>query len=726
MRGNPPGIAMSNTHIDTIQTIQEMYPGRGGILSKIGSWLCVWEIYPILAIAAFLRFYQLTTTEFDADQALILQMARDAINHGLIPATGIIASIRIANPPAVVYLFMIPAAISSNPLWSAIFVGLLNVIGVLLTYIFVRRYYERIASIIASLLYATAAEPLHFNRFIWQLNIIAPFVILFIFALFWGVVDRRKGWLFPALVLLSILIQLHVTMLILFSLVLVALILSPGTVRLRDLALGLIFLLLLFSTYLLWEFSIKFDDLNILLQLSKLHSHFDLTALNSYELLLQPYGNIPTNTHSLQYKLIPILEWLSPTMAILIVCALTSMIMGVIASAHMWRSDSSIDEENRTSHYSLRSILQSMSALWHDFRAAPKRCGYFLLLCWQIVPIIILSRHSVPVFPYYLLMVLPGPFIIIGILLSTLAYWFQQQGGMWRIAHYGVYVCTCLVIVAQLLGSTAVLIDEASGNNLHGYSYNTLSSLEDALNQADQLVSLHHLNHVYIATDQYTQNAFYYLAEQTRIPTTLFDASRCLVLPHATAGPAALLLGPSDTLSMVLLSHFARATLISRPERLGGVPFQLYIVEPIAVSKLAPSHEAFENHLQLLDRQVQQFKFQKSSWLTTHWSYTRSAAPGYRTTYTYAMMAQLDGKSGITSQCTSTSIRVGDQLIVTFPLRKDSSMPSSITITAKSFTTMPLSLSYGSLHFENIRNQNTQPLFLQTTEGKSGISLSTS
>src|SRR5207248_3089663 len=186
MRENPPCIAMSNTQIDTIQTTQEMYPGRGAILSTIGSWLCVWEIYPILAIAAFLRFYQLTTTEFDADQALILQMARDAINHGLI---------------------------------------------------FVRRYYGRIASIIASLLYATAAEPLHFNRFIWQLNIITPFVVLFIFALFWGVVDRRKGWLFPSLVLLGILIQLHVTMVILSLLVLVALLLSPGTVRLRDLAL---------------------------------------------------------------------------------------------------------------------------------------------------------------------------------------------------------------------------------------------------------------------------------------------------------------------------------------------------------------------------------------------------------------------------------------------------------------------------------------------------------
>jgi 4-amino-4-deoxy-L-arabinose transferase-like glycosyltransferase len=724
--GKPSGIAMPHTQIDTIQTTQEIFPGRGAILRKIAAWLCVWEIYPILAIAAFLRFYQLTTTEFDADQALILQMARDAINHGLIPVTGIIASIRIANPPAVVYLFMIPAAISSNPLCSAIFVGLLNVIGVLLTYIFVRRYYGRIASIIASLLYATAAQPLHFNRFIWQVNIIAPFVVLFIFALFWGVVDRRKGWLLPALLLLGVLIQLHVTLVILSSLVLVALLLSPATVRLRDLALGLFFLALLFSSYLLWEFAIKFDDLNILLHLLKLHSHFDLTALNYYELLLNPYGTIPTNTHSLEYTLIPLLKWLSPTMAILIVCALTSIMMGVISSPHLWKSDSGVYEENRASRYSLLKLLQRTSGLWNDFRAAPKRCGYFLLLSWQIVPIIILSRHSVPVFPYYLLMVLPGPFIIIGILLSTLAYWFKRQGGRWRIAHYGVYACTFLVIVAQLLGSTAGLIDEASGNNLHGYSYNTLNSLEDALNQADQLVSLHHLNHVYIATDQYTQNALYYLGEQSRIPTTLFDASRCLVLPDATAGPAALLIGPSDTLSVVLLRHFARATLVSRPERLGGMPFQLYIIEPIAVSKLASSHEAFEHHLQLLDSQIQQFNFNNSSWLTTRWSYTRSAAPRYRTTYTYTMMAQFEGKPGITSQCTSTSIRVGDQLIVTFPLWKSSSMPSSITIRAKSFTTIPLDLAYGSFHFENIRDRNTQPLFLQTPEGKSGISLSTS
>ena len=716
---------MSKVQIDSKQTAKEIHSQRSAFLRKIGSWFCIWEIYPILGIAAFLRFYQLTTTEFDADQALIFQMARDAINHGLIPATGIIASIRIANPPAVVYLFMIPAAISSNPLWGAIFVGLLNIIGVLLTYIFVRRYYGRIASIIASLLYATAAEPLHFNRFIWQLNIIAPFVVLFIFALFWGVVDRRKGWLFPALVLLGILIQLHITIVILSSLLLVALVLSPGTVRLRDLALGLTFLLLLFSTYLLWEFSIKFADLNILLQISKLHSHFDLTALNYYGFFLNPYVNIPTNTNSLEYKLVPLLKWLSPTMAIFIVCGLALITIGVISSQQLWKRDSGVDVESRTSRHLVRRSLETVRTLWTDFRATPQRCGYFLLLCWQIVPIIILSRHSVPVFPYYLLMVLPGPFIIIGILLSLVVHWLKRPGWMWNIPRYGVYVFTCLVIVAQLTGSMAGLVDEASGNNLHGYTYNTLNSLQDALAEADHVARQRHLNHVYITTNQFTQVALRYLAEQVQTPTTLFDASRCLVLPNPADGPAVLLVGPYDKLTSVLLGQFATSTLIDRPERLGGAPFQLFIVKPITIA-LSRSTSSFLNNLQLLDKGVRHFGYDNSLWLVTHWRLLRSTSPGYRTTYTYTMRALLNGNRGpgISSQCISTSMRPGDQLIVAFQVPRATVLPVSVTISATSYTTMPYNLLSGPFHLETFRDQSTPQTTLTTLDDRDTITLS--
>jgi 4-amino-4-deoxy-L-arabinose transferase-like glycosyltransferase len=689
-----------------------------------------WEIYPILLIAAFLRFYQINTTEFDADQAMIFRMAHDAIYHGLVPATSNIASIRIVNPPAVIYLLMLPAAVSANPLWGAIFVGFFNVIAVLLTYIFVRRYYGRLAAIIASLLYATAAKPLHFSRFIWQQNLVAPFVVLFIFALFWGVVDRRKGWLFPALVLLGILVQLHETTIILSVPFLAALLLAPGTVRLRDLALGLASLLLIFSTYLLWEFYTKFADLNTLLQLSTLPAHIDIHALNYYRLFLNPYDTIPTDAHTLEYKLIPLLEWLRPFMVILITCGFATTIMGVIQLPHLRKGGSGVVEGGGRSRRPVWRALQKLRTLWVEWRATPQRCGYLLLLTWQIVPILILSRHSVPVFPYYFLVVMPGPFIIIGLFLSTLVRWLQQQGRMWNILRCGVYAFTSLIIVAQLLGSMAALVDEASGNNLHGYSYNTLNSFEDALNEADQLAEHHHFNHVYITTDQFTQTSLRFLAEQMRTPTTLFDASRCLVLPNAADGPAVLLIGPYDKLTNILLSQFAIATLIDQPERLGGAPFQLYMVQPIAGSKLVSSHEAFVNNLQLLDNQSHQLRFNNSIWLATRWSFLRAAVPDYRTTFTYMLNVLLsdDVNHGlsVSSQCVSTSMRAGDQLIVTFPLPRSAYVSPSVTIFAISYTTMPLNVSFGPFHLENIRDQRTRPLFLQSTKGAPGITLATS
>jgi len=706
------------------------------LLGKIRSWLCTWEIYPILFVAAFLRFYQISTSEFDGDQAIVFRMAHDAVYHGLLPATSNIASIRVVNPPAVIYLLMLPAAFSANPLWGDLFVGLFNVIAVLLTYIFVRRYYTRLAAIIASLLYATAAEPVYFSRFIWQQNLIAPFVVLFIFALFWGVVERRRGWLFPALLLLGILIQLHETTIILCVPLLVALLLAPGTVRWRDLTLGIASLLLIFFPYLLWEFSTKFADLNTIIQVSMLHARFDNQALFYYGLFLSPYDHIPTNIHSLLYALIPFLEWVLPVMLLFVVCGLVASVVGVVSRHRMWEAFHAGKQEPAQGDASVPTAhppdphpnaLEGLQTMWTEFRSAPQRCGFFLLLVWQIVPILFLSRHAVPLFPYYLLLLMPGPFILIGLFLSTVVCWLQRRGRQWHILHYGVYALACLLIIAQFLGSMTAITDQASGNVPHGYSYNTLNSLQDALAEADQLAQRRHLNHVYITTDQFTQVALRYLSEQMQTPTTLFDASHCLVLPNPAAGPAVLLVGPYDQLTGVLLGQFAIATLIDHPERLGGVPFQLYIFQPIAASKLTSSNEGFVNNLQLLDNQAQPLNFNSSTLLTSRWSFMRSASPKYRTTYTYAMKALFNDSSNgglsVSSQCISTSMRAGDQLIVTFELPKGTSVPPSVTIFATTYSTTPLDLSYGPIHLENVSDQNTHLATLQTTAGTASITL---
>jgi hypothetical protein len=680
-----------------------------------------------------LRFYQIATTEFDEDQAMVFRMAHDAINHGLLPATSNIASIRIVNPPAVIYFFMLPAAFSANPLWCAIYVALFNIIAVLLTYVFVRRFYGRLAAIIASLLYATAAVPLEYSRFIWQLNLVAPFVVLFMFTLFKGVVERRKGWLFPALLLLGILFQLHETSTLLIAPFLVALVLAPGTLRWRDLALGIASLLLIFFTYLLWEFSTKFADLNMVLQVAKLHAHFDSQAFTYYEFFLSPYDRVPTNMHSLLYSFVTPLGWLRRILVLLVVCGLATALIGIVLPTRRGGSEEDAGR-GRLRRPGLEAPpprvngLHRLRTIWAGFRAAPQRCGFALLLVWQIVPILILSRHAVPLYPHYFLILMPGPFILIGIFLSKVVLWLQRRGRHWNIPRYGVYTFACLIIIAQLVSSTADLTDQASGNIPHSYAYNTLNSLQDALAEADQLALLRHLNHVYIATDQFTGVTLRYLAEQMQTPTTPFNASRCLVLPDPADGPAVLLVGPYDKLTGVLLSQFAITTLVDQPKRLGSVPFQLYIVQPIAGPKPTPSNEAFVNNLQLLDNRAQQLSYNNSTWLTMRWRFIRSASPNYRTSYTYAMRALLNGNGNgrlsISSQCVSTSMRTGDQLVVAFQLPEGVSVPASLNISATYYVTMPFDLSYGPIHLENIRDQSTQPATLQTTEGSDSIALS--
>src|SRR5258708_25407386 len=219
---------------------------RSGMGHTALSWLLAWEVYPIILLAAFLRFYQFSTTEFDADQATIFSLARNAIVHGLIPVTTNISSIRILNPPATVYLLMLGAVFSANPFAGVIVTGILNVLAVLFTYIVVRRYYGRFAGTVAGLFYAVAQLAVFYSGFLWNQNLLAPFVPLFLFALLWGVIERRRGWLVPAVVLWGCVIQFHGSALLLIIPLGLACILAFKTLRWRDVFLAVALLALIY------------------------------------------------------------------------------------------------------------------------------------------------------------------------------------------------------------------------------------------------------------------------------------------------------------------------------------------------------------------------------------------------------------------------------------------------------------------------------------------------
>ncbi len=707
---------------------------RDRVVQHLLPWLNCWEIYVIALLAGFLRLYRLDTSEFDGDQAAIFGLAREAIHYGLVPIVGIRASIGIENPPAVIDLLMLPAALSANPLWAAVMVGLLNTIAVLLTYFFTRRYYGRFAGISAALLYTAAAKPLDYSRFIWQQNMLAPLVVLFIFALFFGVVERRKGWLLPAVLLLGVAYQLHETSTLLAILLLVAILLAPGTIRWHDLALALVALFVIFAPYILWEFTSHFSDLSIVLNVVKLHAHTDDLVIYFYKFFLSPNGftsyyQVPANPASLLRLFDPILSGLRYMLWFLLAGGLATA--GGLALWPLSRDAGATAAllQSKEEKPALLHEIKPLSWLknwWIDFRANPYRCGLLLLCIWQVVPLLFLLHHTLALYPYYLLILMPGPFILMGLFLDKLINWTRQPAWYLRGLHYAAYTIAALIIIAQITTCTATMIDATDGANAHGKTYNTLGSLQHALAEADQLAQQHHLNRVYITTDIYSQMAMSYLAQQMRTPTTLFDDERCLVLPAASAGPAVLLVSPYAQLTLPLLYEYASAQLVDRPARLGAAPFQLYIVSSRPVVSTAAPATTFAGNLQLINLQRQQLIQPASSWLVAHWQLLRSLSAGSRITYNYQMSALPDNRTPAlrSSLCTLTSTRTGDQLFVAFAVPRHAAVFTQVILRGQMYTTTPYHPSLGPLHFETDLLQDSPQTVLRTTNGQDSITIS--
>src|SRR5439155_27321616 len=101
-----------------------------------------------------------------------------------------------------------------------------------------------------------------------------------------------------------------------------------------------------------------------------------------------------------------------------------------------------------------------------------------------IVPLIILLRHSLPLYSFFFLFFLPGPCILVGIFLAKTADAINrvpttraincQTDAINRVrmlARYGVYVLAGLIIVAQFLSSTVGILDIDHGNYSDGFKY---------------------------------------------------------------------------------------------------------------------------------------------------------------------------------------------------------------------------------------------------------------
>ncbi len=706
---------------------------------KLRALLLTWELYPILFITAFLRLYRIDTAVYGYDEAVVYRLARDLFTHGLLPITSNRASLGNLNPPLVVYLFMIPAAISGNPFWAEVMVGLFNSAAVLLTYFFTRRYYGRLAGTTAALLYATAVKALIYSRTIWPQNLLPLFTILLMFFLFRGVIERRKGWVVPSVALIAILYQLHGSGLLMVIPFALAVVFAYKTIRWNDILLSVIVVLLLFAPFLYWEYVSHWSDIHILISASKSSpGQTDTQAIEYYRQFLSPYVHSldvydhyfswPTHPDSIMtrgilhyFKLPLFLEF--EGMWLLLHCSLFAAVMLVLIPQRKAQP-----EEESTSTVRQKNMLFGW---WSELCATPSRQGLILLLSWQAA-LLTLLRHSITLFPHYFIIFLPGQFILIAIFTSKVIEFFRSyRPDCEKAVRYGAYILVILITMAQLIGSTGSLIDTVNDHFKPGPDpwwpgYNDLSSVQHLLTQADQLAQARHIHRIYIPVTYTTANPIRELAEGMKTPVTTFDTHYCMVLPDPGAGPAIFISDTANTVVNRLLARYTNAVLISQVKHLDNPSFTLYVLT--ARPQVSPAPRSFTSDLQLLEQRAFTIPLPASNqqWLVTHWRLANSTTPMPLTTNNFQLQIQSEGTNksndSFNFTCATTASRAGDQIML-YQVRDQSKIPTSIRVQASSYTSSPANYFLGPLTLTTFNIVDTPHKMLKTAEGENSITL---
>ena len=144
------------------------------------------------ALAAALRLWQVDLAPLRYDDVDVLSRARDVREHGL-TATGPLTSWGVPDPAGSVYL-MLPAALRRRrPSAAVLWVGLLNVLAVALTYLLARRAFGPAVGLAAALLFAVNPWAIYFSRRSWA-EIVPLFTVVALWAAHEVVVWRRARW----------------------------------------------------------------------------------------------------------------------------------------------------------------------------------------------------------------------------------------------------------------------------------------------------------------------------------------------------------------------------------------------------------------------------------------------------------------------------------------------------------------------------------------------------
>lgn len=526
-----------------------------------------------IIIGAALRLVWLGDTSFLGDQAQLLALGRSAADHRAFIITGIPSSIGTFNPPVSTWLYGV-FAIVGGPLAATFFTALANIVAIALLYAIGARYLGRRAGFASALLYATASGPVRYARFIWQQNLLAPTLLLFFWVILLAVVERRRGWLGWSVLLWGAAAQLHPTAAPLLALIGGAALLTWRDLRWRDLAWAAAAFVGLFGPTVLWEVVSHGADLQGAEHFGQGHSVFDTWALTYLVQLIQPapgdWFGAGTAYTAMGRALVP----------------LGSLMEGLLIAAQVWLVGAIAWPWLR------RDASRPSARPW----MSDARWLFALTLAlWEALPLVFMLRHSRPVEPHYLLVLLPGAYLAIGASLAWASFWLQRalprlprlphSAPLWKTP--GAIALAVLLLAlgaAQTVGVSSELATIHSGEfnalqlPLH---YGTPLASERAALAATQAAARRLHANIAIASTRVQQEPLGYLnATSGDAPATDYISDGCVALPAASArAPLVTLAVPSGSGAQLLPSVTGARLLEDIPVQ-GGQPYLLYDIAP--------------------------------------------------------------------------------------------------------------------------------------------------
>jgi len=416
------GAALENAPTQTTgrQVGRFVVPRRAGQLATLAA------LAAIVVVALALRWDRLEYAEFSADQGWVINRALDFVTKGDFPLAGIRSSVGTAQGPVEVWLLAIPVAISRDPRVATGFVGLLQVLAIVGTYLLAGRYFGRAAGLVAAALFAVNPWALQYARKIWTPDMMPLFTVLFFSALFAAIVQRRRYQLALACVWFAVLFLIHPAALVYAPVLGLGILLFWRRLGLRPLLLGVGLSLVLAAPYLYSESQRGFVSFLVYAGVGTAQSRVDLEALKFVTTMASGRFFPMMMGYSLRGSwALPEIGQANDLATALLYLGLAISVLNLILAFVRRRQGAAGDWEK-----------------------------YALLLIWFCLPIAFSTRHSLEFMPHYFIDIYPLQFILIAVGLtgtlrlagSALRRTLPGLAIPWREATAGVAVVVVLYL----------------------------------------------------------------------------------------------------------------------------------------------------------------------------------------------------------------------------------------------------------------------------------------